>query len=187
MDQGKSDANDGGAPPTNDTQPTKNHVQHPLPPGGNPANQEDRDPHTTQPPTPSAHIKQDGKIPITKLDRSQEHNSTRVALSLPAIGQRSPLDKYKATADEAPRPNPHRFVLQRLGLSKETFDARVTAELDDLLRVLRSKKQLSSLTTGVSFSSIPHILTKEDFLTLFRATSVPKSGPCLASTNGPLI
>ena len=53
----------------------------------------------------------------------------RVTLCSRAGPSRTPFDKYKASAEEAPRPNPKRFVLRKLGLSEEEFDARTAKDV----------------------------------------------------------
>lgn len=97
----------------------------------------------------------------------------------PGPSQRSPLDHYKHTAENRPQPDPHRFVLQRLGLTAEEFDARVTEEIDERLRVARNERLLARLATPVieGLEPLTRILTKEDCMTLFRATGVPPPGP----------
>lgn len=56
------------------------------------------------------------------------------------------------------------------------MDARVSAEVDELLCSMKAERQLERITTRSS-ADVPHIMTKEDCMTLFRATGVPPSGP----------
>lgn len=82
------------------------------------------------------------------------------------------LNRYRGVIPEDPPPNPNRFALQRLGISPETLDARVNAEVDELLCGFRAERQLDRITSNSSVE-MPHIMTKEDCLTLFRATGIP--------------
>ena len=95
----------------------------------------------------------------------------------PGPSHRSPFDHYKQTAENAPQPDPHRFVLQRLGLTAEEFEDRVTREINETLREARAERNLDLLATPTSDTHEPlsRILTKEDCMTLFRATGVPLS------------
>lgn len=104
----------------------------------------------------------------------------RVTLTLPHPSKRSPLDAHKLLPANQDRPNPHRFVLQRLGLTEQAFDARVTLELNEFLREQREERRLAHLFPPASTSSqTPRILTKEDCMQLFRVTGVPTSGSLL--------
>ena len=96
----------------------------------------------------------------------------RVTLRPPGIRSRSPFaGRYGIPPNplDPPQPNPNRFAYQRMGLSAETLDARVTAEVNELLWEARAERQLASLFPP----HIQRILSKEDCLTLFRATGVP--------------
>lgn len=95
----------------------------------------------------------------------------------PGPSHRSPFDHYKQTAENAPQPDLHRFVLQRLGLTAEEFEDRVTREINEALREARAERNLDLLATPTSDTHEPlsRILTKEDCMTLFRATGVPLS------------
>lgn len=123
---------------------------------------------------PSHHVQQ---TPPADAERSPLHREhpARVTLTLPDRPRKTPFDRYKATAEETPRPNPNRFALQRLGLSEEELDARVAAKVDELLRVCKAERRLDQLSTGPSPLAAPRVLTKEDCLTLFNATGVPTS------------
>lgn len=103
----------------------------------------------------------------------------RVTLTLPAGPNRTPFDIYKASAAEAPKPNPKRFILRRLGLTEEEFDAKVAAEVDDLLRTYGHERQLEHLFA--SSSAAPRVLSKDDLWTLFHATEFPTSGSLLGA------
>ena len=103
----------------------------------------------------------------------------RVTLTAPAGPYRTPLDKYKASAEEAPRLNPKRFLLRKLGLSEEEFDARTAAEVDELLRAYQIECRLDSL--AASSSEAPRVLTKEDAWFFFNATGIPTSPALLGA------
>ena len=92
----------------------------------------------------------------------------------PAHTRRTPFHHYFPTAAEAPRPDPNRFRLARLGITAEELDARVDREVEDALLEHRANRRLAALEAGTS--DCPRILTKEDCLTLFRATGVPPPG-----------
>lgn len=98
----------------------------------------------------------------------------RVTLTPPAHTRRTPFHHYFPTAAEAPRPDPNRFRLARLGITAEELDARVDREVEDALLEHRANRRLAALEAGTS--DCPRILTKEDCLTLFRATGVPPPG-----------
>ena len=87
-----------------------------------------------------------------------EIQTSHVTLTLPDRPKRSPLDKYKSTVEEAPLPNPNRFTLQRLGLSEAEFDAKVTAEVDELLRECKAERRWNQLAVGSS-PQAPRVLT----------------------------
>lgn len=55
-------------------------------------------------------------------------------------------------------------------LPEEVFEAQVTKEVEDLLLAMRAERQLNRLSTN---PQLQRILTKEDCMTLFRATGVP--------------
>lgn len=86
---------------------------------------------------------------------------------------RTPLDRYKTTAEPPPGLDPYRFALQRLGLSKEALEERVASEVDDMLREGAALRRLAKLSTA----NTPRPLSKEDCLTLLCATCVPPPGP----------
>lgn len=64
----------------------------------------------------------------------------RVTLAPPAPSTRTPFDHYKATAAEAPRPNPYRFIQSRLGISEATFEKRIEEEIEALLKEIEDEK-----------------------------------------------
>ena len=107
------------------------------------------------------------------------HFPARVTLCPPAGPSRTPLDKYKASAEEAPRPNSKRFVLRKLGLSEAEFDARVVAEVDELLRDCRTERRLEQLEA--SSSTAPRVLSKEDAHFFFDAMGNPSSPALLGA------
>ena len=55
----------------------------------------------------------------------------------PRVG--TPFDRYRATAEPPPQPDRYRFILQRLGISRETFDSRIAAEVDELLAEMKDR------------------------------------------------
>ena len=65
----------------------------------------------------------------------------RVTLAHPSTSRPSLLDRYKASAAQAPQPNPYQFLLHRLGITHEEFDARVAAEVDEALSKLVAARQ----------------------------------------------
>ena len=96
----------------------------------------------------------------------------RVTLRPPGIRNRSPYAGHYGIPPEPPdppQPNPNRFAYQRMGLSQETLDARVTAEVNEFLWEARAERQL----VNIFLPDVQRILSKEDCLTLFRATGVP--------------
>ena len=98
----------------------------------------------------------------------------RVTLEPPAThGQSS---RYRPTAAEAPRPNPNRFALARMGISEEELNRRVDLEVDEALCDMQAERRLARITSGVD-PGLQRVLSKEDCLTLFRATGVPPPGP----------
>jgi hypothetical protein len=83
--------------------------------------------------------------------------------------------------------NPNRFVLQRLKLTKEELDGRVAREVDDLLRELRAERQLAHLSSGVSPSTAPRILSLVRKINASPSFEPPASHPlgrCGAFTGG---
>jgi len=100
-------------------------------------------------------------------------NTDRVTLTLPDRPRRSPFDRYRHTAEEAPRPNPNRFLLQRMGISQAELDSRLEDEVDEILLAFRAERRLESLTAP---EGLNRILTRDDAWTLFSATRVPTSG-----------
>lgn len=99
----------------------------------------------------------------------------RTTLTNPTTRRSFPFARYYPTAPEAPRPNPNRFALAHLGISEETLDAKATREVDEILCYMKAERQLARITPGPSVD-IPQPLSKEDCLTLFRATGVPPLG-----------
>ena len=112
--------------------------------------------------------------PHPPLEKRISFQVDRVTLEPPRHRGGTPFDHYKAQVPEAPQPNPYRFLLPKLNLTEEELNSRVDREVDTLLRDLRNERQLARLSTGDD--SLQRILTKEDCLTLFRATGVPQSG-----------
>ena len=102
----------------------------------------------------------------------------RVTLTHPGRPTGSLLDRYKATAEEAPRPNPKCFILQRLGLTEAEFEKRVTEEVNDLLKESLLERRLAQIFDP-SPQAVPRVLTREDCHTLFAATGIPTSGSLL--------
>ena len=75
------------------------------------------------------------------------------------------------TADD---PNPSRFALNRLGITAEILDARVSEEIETSLLESLRERRLNRLFPPESLaSSVPRILTKEDCMQLFSTTGVP--------------
>ena len=52
------------------------------------------------------------------------------------------MDRFKASAAEAPQPNPYRFTLKKLGITKEEFDTRLEAEVEEALTKLAALQRL---------------------------------------------
>lgn len=98
----------------------------------------------------------------------------RVTLTPPVRSNLSPFQRYYATAPEAPRPV-RRAAWVRLGISEETFNRRVTQEINEALREMAAERALARITEGASVE-FPRVLSKEDCLTLFNATGVLTSG-----------
>ena len=63
---------------------------------------------------------------------------------------------------------------QRLGISAAELDERVEQEVEEFMREITTERMMDRLTAP---EGLQRILTKEDCLTLFRATGVPASGP----------
>lgn len=105
--------------------------------------------------------------------------ANRVTLMPPGPSHRTPFDHYKATAAEAPQPNPYRLALQRLGLIKQLFEERLTREIDERLREAKAECILEQrfIPNPNNEERTPRILTKEDCICLFEVTDVPPPGP----------
>ena len=99
----------------------------------------------------------------------------RVTFTHPGFRHRPPITRYYPWAEEAPRLNPNRFAYARMGLTAEMLDARVTAEVNELLDEMMREKRLAEIMPGPT-PDIPRVLSKEDCLTLFRATGIPRPG-----------
>lgn len=97
----------------------------------------------------------------------------RVTLTPPTIRRSSsPFSRYYPTAPEEPRPRHYRHVLERLGITQETLEARAAQEAEEFLRVANAERRLARIMPGTS-TDVLRPLSKEDCLTLFNATGVP--------------
>ena len=94
----------------------------------------------------------------------------------------SPFDRYRKIkkTPEVVRPPPFRPVHDRLGLSKEAFDALLTAEIDEVLvssEEERRRAKARDFEGPIGESSTPAAplipLTKEDCLAFFRKNGYP--------------
>ena len=105
----------------------------------------------------------------------------RVTLMPPGTTHRSPLDHCKASAETSPQPNLYRFAHQNLGFIEQQFEDKVTNEIDELMWEAQVERLLACLTlpSTSNMEPPPRILTKDDYLSLFRATCIPTSGPLL--------
>jgi hypothetical protein len=99
---------------------------------------------------------------------------SRVTLFPHRIRQGSPFDRYRKTPPAPPTAHPNRFALQRLGISEEELEARLSSEVDERLLQLEAERRLDILTA--SSSKFPRIMTREDCRTLFNATGIPPPG-----------
>lgn len=99
---------------------------------------------------------------------------SRVTLMPRRSHQVSPFDHYRNVPPAPPIANPNRFALQRIGISEEELEARVRAEVDDLLTQMCAERRLENLTAGSS--EFPRIMTKEDCRNWFNATGIPPPG-----------
>ena len=95
---------------------------------------------------------------LAEVDESgtQSIAPCRVTLMPPGIRRRSPFARYfRPQPDPLPLPdhpqlNPNRVALQRLGLSEETLDSRINAEVDELLQDMRAERQLARIMPASS-------------------------------------
>ena len=164
--------------------PTSRTIRHPTPSSRSPA--PSVLPHLTEEQNQSAlrvpevvWLRADEPAPAFPEDESALNPvfPARVTLCPPAGSGRTPFDSYKASAAEAPRPNPKRFVLKKLGLSEQEFNVRTAAEVDELLRECWTERRLEQLEA--SSSTAPRILTKDEAYFFFNATGIPVSSPAL--------
>lgn len=98
------------------------------------------------------------------------------------IPRRSPFGSYFPTVENAPRPQPNRFALRRLGLSEADLAAQTARKADEFLREANEvlceafvERRLARLFPS-KLSSTLRILTKKDCMQLFRTTGVPTTG-----------
>jgi hypothetical protein len=128
-----------------------------------------------------------GDIPF--IDRSSPSTSYSFQIPQPDIptlmppgpSWRTPFDHYKHSAENAPQPDPYRFVHKRLGLTAAEFNAKVTEEINESLRAAQAERCLERIfppATG-NQEPLPRILTKEDCLAFFNATGHPTTGSLL--------
>lgn len=153
-----------------------------------PSKQKDKTPRSTDADTNQGDIPTRAPANNTQEGYPEPYQRThipadRVTLMPPgppgASSSRTPFDYYKATAAEAPRPNPYRFVLQRLGITEQRFDEELTREINERVSEARAECRLEQrfVPNPNNEERVPRILTKEDCLCLFAATGVPTSGP----------
>ena len=65
----------------------------------------------------------------------------RVTLTLPSSPRRSPFVNYKTPPVQEQGLNPYRFVIQRLGLTEASFEARITQEVNENLTALANARR----------------------------------------------
>ena len=63
-----------------------------------------------------------------------------------------------------------------MGITEEELQARVKVEVDSLLCGMKAEREWERIVASSSSDS-PRVLSKEDCMTLFRATGVPPPGP----------
>jgi hypothetical protein len=73
---------------------------------------------------------------------------------------------FKASAAPAPQPDPYRFLMKRLGMTKEIFEATLAREVDDFLTESAEER----------LQAQERILTKDDCIFLLRNTVIPPFG-----------
>lgn len=114
--------------------------------------------------------------PEDGLPAVHREHTDRVTFSHQDRPSRTPFDRYRPTAEEAPRLNPNRFNLQRLGITEAELEHRVELEVDELLSTFQAERRLARLSSP---EGLTRILTRDDCWTLFRATGSPTSGSLL--------
>ena len=92
----------------------------------------------------------------------------------PASPRLTLAERYRTATVVAPRPNPNRFALRRLGLSEAEFENRFAAEVDETLRQIMAERRWAQLQPNDP--SLARALTREDARTMFQAIGVPTSG-----------
>ena len=97
--------------------------------------------------------------------------------------KRSPFARYlKLPVEDRPPSVPPAHV--RLGLSKEEFDSRLTAEIDEFLLTeregrRRDKESAGNVPSSSELKLSPHALTKEGALRFVEDHGLPRTGPIL--------
>ena len=140
------------------------------------------DDHPTPPLSPINQDQITAVLPVnSEVDRSDIASSSspsaepfRVTLMPPFSRTQSPFCRYFPTAPEAPRPNPNRFALARMGITEEELVRRATQEIDAELRTFQAERRLESLCSP---DGLQRVLSKEECLRFFMDTGVPPPGP----------
>lgn len=99
----------------------------------------------------------------------------RVTFTLPHRPLPSPFERYKATAATTPEPDPYRFIHRRLGLTAAEFDAKVSQDVDELLKEIEDNRR-QELLEALPFE---RPLSKEECLRMIDTSGVFTSGSTL--------
>ena len=67
----------------------------------------------------------------------------RPTLAPPAFIRKTPFDHYKAGPTPAPSEDPYRFIHRKLGISAQTFQERLTQDVEELLQELAEERAAS--------------------------------------------
>ena len=99
----------------------------------------------------------------------------RPTLVPPAFIRRTPFDHYKAGPSPAPSEDPYKFIHRKLGVSAQTFQERLTQEVEELLQefaeeraALETNKQREAEETIQGAGPSEHVLSKDECYQLLR-------------------
>ena len=100
----------------------------------------------------------------------------RATFTLPDRPRGSPIDHYRASAAQAPAPDPRRFAHRRMGLTAAEFDTEVSREVDELLLEIdtRRRQELQE-----SLPCIP--ISKDEYCRRMEASGAITSGTQLGN------
>ena len=106
----------------------------------------------------------------------------RITFTHPEPAKQSPFDHYKITAAPQPRFSSIKAACQRMGISETEMESNASREINDLLQEIEDnrRRELSPPAMEPEPATLAKVLSKEDYLQIFRSQGYPV-------TDGPLM